>query len=251
MHGSCFEEALHIEGARERLRMTLLGFSEILATTVADRTILVSRSTRTWLPWVREVIPNGVDLTRFRPGVRSANPSILFVGTYLHRKRGRFLADVFESEVLPAVPEAELWMVCTDAPERPGIRVLGRVSDQALAELYGSAWLFCLPSTYEGFGIPYIEAMASGCPVVATPNPGAIEVTRAGSDGVVVEDAELGATLNRLLASAQERDRLGQRGLSAARQFSLAEIALRYEGLYRSTPPRRRRAAPEVAGSRV
>jgi glycosyltransferase involved in cell wall biosynthesis len=249
MHGSCFEEALHIEGAQERLRMVLLGLSEILATCVADRTVLVSRSTRKWLPWVRAVIPNGVDLSRFRPGVRSPNPSILFVGTYLRRKRGGFLADTFESEVLPATPDAELWMVCGDAPPRRGAKVLGRVSDQELAELYGSAWLFCLPSTYEGFGIPYIEAMASGCPVVATPNLGAIEVTRGGVDGLVVADGELGATLNRLLGSAHEREQLAQRGLQASREFSLADIAQRYEQIYRSTRPhRRRRAAARVGG---
>jgi glycosyltransferase involved in cell wall biosynthesis len=135
-------------------------------------------------------------------------------------------------------------MVCGDAPARRGTRVLGRVSDQELADLYGSAWVFCLPSTYEGFGIPYIEAMASGCPVVATPNPGAIEVTSGGTDGLVVPDGELGATLNRLLGSARERERLAQRGLAAARGFSLAEIAHRYEQIYRATAPRRRRASP-------
>ena len=47
--------------------------------------------------------------------------------------------------------------------------MLGQVSDAELVDLYRSSWLFCLPSSYEGFGIPYAEAMANGCPVVATP----------------------------------------------------------------------------------
>jgi glycosyltransferase involved in cell wall biosynthesis len=250
MHGSCFEEALHIERAKARLRMTLLGFSEVLATAVADRTVLVSETTRKWLPWVRQAIPNGADLTRFHPGARSAEPSILFVGTYLRRKRGKFLADLFAADVLPEHPSAELWMVCEDAPARDGVRVLGRVSDDELAELYASAWLFCLPSTYEGFGIPYIEAMASGCPVVATPNPGVIEVTRGGTVGAVVSDDQLGATLRRLLSSATEREHYAQLGLQAAAAFSLAEVAKRYEALYRSTPPRRRLRRSRLAAER-
>lgn len=49
-----------------------------------------------------------------------------------------------------------------------GVRVLGKVSLERLTEFYRRAWLFCLPSSYEGFGVPYIEAMASGTAVVAT-----------------------------------------------------------------------------------
>ena len=65
-------------------------------------------------------------------------------------------------------------MVTQDAPADPGagITVLGRLDDEELAREYRAAWVFCLPSSYEGFGIPYAEAMASGTPVVATPNPG-------------------------------------------------------------------------------
>jgi glycosyltransferase involved in cell wall biosynthesis len=232
LHGSCFSEARWIPGWRERLRMVLLGFSEVLATIVADDTVAVSESTRRWVPWVRLVVPNGVDLTRLRPRDRSPNPSILFVGTYMRRKRGRLLADVFEREVLPTLPTSELWMVCEDAPSRPAVRVLGRVSDDDLAELYGRAWVFCLPSTYEGFGIPYIEAMASGCPVVATRNPGAIEVTRNGALGVIVDDELLGETLVHLLVSGADRRRLAQAALAGLSRYDLNTVAAAYEAIY-------------------
>src|SRR5659263_70500 len=118
LHGSCFEEALRIRGAKERLRMVLLGFSEVLASLVADVTVTVSPDTRRWTPWVRGVIPNGIDTRRFRPrdGVRAAYPTVLFVGTWGGRKRGAELARIFTETVLPAVPEAELLMVTQDAP---------------------------------------------------------------------------------------------------------------------------------------
>ena len=74
LHGSCFEEALTIRGAKEKARMVLLGFTEVLASLVADRTVLISPGTRRWTPWVRTVIPNGVDTAHFAadPGGRQA-----------------------------------------------------------------------------------------------------------------------------------------------------------------------------------
>ena len=101
LHGSCFEEAIHIRGLGEKLRMVLLGFTEVLASLVADRTVLISPQTRRWTPWVRTVIPNGVDAARFAPDGTplSSDPTVLFVGTWRQRKRGADLARIFAEEV--------------------------------------------------------------------------------------------------------------------------------------------------------
>ena len=237
LHGSCFEEALHITGAKEKLRMVALGFSEVLASLVADVTVAVSPQTLRWTPWVKNVIPNGVDTTRFHPGtgVRSEAPSILFVGTWGGRKRGQELARIFREQVLAEVPDAELWMVTQDAPSDPGpgVRVLGRLPDAELAEAYSRAWVFCLPSSYEGFGVPYAEAMASGLPVVATPNVGARYVTRDGRDGILVELDDLARPLIDLLTDGSARERLSRAGLDRSREFALPEVVGQYLSLYR------------------
>jgi phosphatidylinositol alpha-mannosyltransferase len=239
LHGSCFEEALHIKGFVQRLRMFALGWSEVLASVVSDAAVVVSPATRRWTPWVRRVIPNGVDLMLFHPDESrwSATPVVLFVGTWSGRKRGALLADAFVQTVLPRVPDAELWMVTSDDPNayHPAIRGLGRVSDDELADLYRQAWVFCLPSSYEGFGIPYAEAMASGLPVVATPNVGAHFVTDAGRAGVLAEAAALGPLIADLLLDASRREHLRAAGLRRANEFSLASVAERYESLYRET----------------
>jgi phosphatidylinositol alpha-mannosyltransferase len=239
VHGSCLSEAIRIRGARERLRMVALGLSELLGTVVADEAVAVSNNTRNWMPWVKTVIPNGVDLSRFYPGERSKDPSVLFVGTYLQRKRGKLLAEIFERDVLSRLPDAQLWMVADDAPDLRGATVFGRLPDAELAELYRRAWVFCLPSTYEGFGIPYIEAMASGCPIVATPNAGAVEVTEGGRYGVIVNERELGPVLVRLLLSADARADLATTGLGRAKNYSLTDVAAAYESLYKRRPARR------------
>lgn len=232
MHGSCLSEARNIEGAWSKLRMFLLGLTEIAATLVADRTILVSENTRTSFPWVHEVIPNGVDIELFHPGTKEQRPTILFVGTYERRKRGKFLMEVFAKDVAPAVPGAQLWMVCSDAPAAPDVEVLGTLTDDELADRYRRAWVFSLPSTYEGFGVPYIEAMASGTAVVATPNPGATEVLGAGRYGAIADDEDLGPTLVRMLSDPMLRERTAHEGLVRSTRYDWAAVAASYEQVY-------------------
>ncbi|WES63879.1 glycosyltransferase family 4 protein [Microbacter sp. GSS18] len=236
LHGSCFEEALRIRGAKERLRMVMLGFTEVLASIVADTTVLISPQTRRWTPWVKNVIPNGVDLRRFAPGdtPRSETPTVLFVGTWRGRKHGADLARIFAEEVRPRVPDATLRMVTQDAPDDlpEGIVALGRLTDEELADEYRRAWVFCLPSSYEGFGIPYAEAMAAGLPVVATPNVGARYVTDEGQCGVVAELPDIGASLTELLSDGGIRARYAALSEGRAPEFDLEDVAARYERLY-------------------
>ncbi len=235
MHGSCFAEALAIRGVAERLRMVALGMTELVATAVADATVVVSPATRRIMPWVREVVPPGADTTRLArpPGTpRAPQPTILFVGTYARRKRGALLLEAFERQIRPAVPGARLWAVAEDFPDAPGLDRLGRVSDEELIALYHQAWVFCLPSSYEGFGIPYVEALAAGLPVVATPNPGSRFVLDEGRYGELVGEGDLGPALVALLGNEVRRQELEAAGRRRAAELSLAAVTDRYEQLY-------------------
>ena len=241
LHGSCFEEARRIRGLKERARMVLLGFSEVLASLVADTTVVVSPETRRWTPWVKKVIPNGVDTRRFRPGLveRTQHPVVLFVGTWSGRKRGAELARIFAEEVRPQLPSAELWMVTQDAPPDvpEGVRVLGRLTDDELVATYQQAWAFCLPSTYEGFGIPYAEAMAVGTPVISTDNPGARYVTQDGRAGRICSLEQLGSVMVEVLRDERLRAEMERSGLERSAQFSLTSVVDSYEQCY-SVPTR-------------
>ena len=234
-HGSCLAETLRARGLTNRLRMAALAVCETQSTLLAEVRVAVSENTRRYVPRIDRVIPCGVDTETFRPGERkSERPSILFVGVLDSRKRGRMLLETFREQVRPAVPDAELWIVRDPGPVTDdGVRCFGTVDLETLAELYRRAWVFCLPSTYEGFGVPYVEAMASGTPVVASPNPGALEVTRGGRDGVVAPDGELGRTLVELLSDEGRRRELAQKGLERSRDFSWGRICGMYEEVYR------------------
>ncbi len=244
-HGSCFAEAVQATDLRGKLRMSLLGLSEWMACAVADRKVSVSYNNRKYIPFAKEVIWNGVDLTVFKPGpAKSINPSILFVGVLDSRKRGAELLDIFQNEIRSVIPNAELWIAREEKPvDAPGVRGFGRVPLETLAELYQKAWVFCLPSSYEGFGVPYIEAMASGTAVAATPNVGALEVLENGKYGRIADLPELGSTLLTLLQDREQRTIMEQIGLARAQVFSWNNVVSSYLS---TVPPQRRRAAPSI-----
>lgn len=233
-HGSCLAECFHARQPREKARMLGLALCETASTQLCDEAVVVSKNTLRFMPWVKRVIPNGVDLSVFKSGdTKYEAPAILFVGTMRGRKRGEFLLRIFKETIQPKIPEARLWMVCDERVEVPGVEWFGRVSLELLAELYRRAWVFCLPSTYEGFGIPYVEAMASGTAVVASSNAGAREVTEEGKFGMICADAGLGRGLMRVLEDPDLRKLLERRGRKRAEEFGWEAVCSQYERLYR------------------
>ncbi len=229
-HGSCFAEAIVASTLKAKIRMSWLGLTEWVSCLVADRTVAVSQNTLKYIPFCHDVIWNGIDKSIFFPGVtKSVDPSILFVGTLDSRKRGRLLLEAFQNQVQKQCPKAELWLVReTNDPGLPGVKVFGSVTSEKLAELYRSAWVFCLPSSYEGFGVPYIEAMASGTAVVATPNLGALEVTEHGKFGKVVDDIHLGAGICEILLNEEMRNQLVELGLERTNSLNWDALIQQY-----------------------
>ena len=109
---------------------------------------------------------------------------------------------------------------------RRGADVRGYVSKDELVRLYQSAACLVFPSRYEGFGLPVVEAMACGTPVVAAPEPALQEV--AGDAAVFAEDLAEG--VRRALA---ERERLSAAGLERVKEFSWRETARLTADVYR------------------
>jgi glycosyltransferase involved in cell wall biosynthesis len=137
-------------------------------------------------------------------------------------------------DVRRRVPEAELWLAGAGATvSEPGCRSFGRVDDAQLRTLLREAWVMCLPSAYEGFGRPYVEAMAAGTAVVATSNPGAREVLGDGRFGRICDEASLPTVLTELLSDAAQREELAQAGLREARRYDWDAVAAAYEVVYR------------------
>ncbi len=231
-YGSAKDEAQSATSWKRRIYQTLMVALESIGGRVADKSIGISKSTQDRIAIISDIIPCGVDPQEFRPGPKSEKPTILFVGTTGGRKRGTLLASIFLREILPVLPDAQFWSVAEKPLEGESIVNFGKVSLETLTDLYRQAWVFCLPSTYEGFGVPYIEAMASGTSVVAAPNPGAREVLQEGKYGVLANDEQLGAQILALLNDAGRRSEYERLGLDRATEYSWHTVASQYEQVY-------------------
>jgi phosphatidyl-myo-inositol alpha-mannosyltransferase len=233
-YGAARAEARYSASLRHRLYHLSMVPLERISERRATAVVAISRTTQEYLTRRAVIIPCGYDPTVFFPaGIKSPHPSVLFVGDLGTRKRGSLLLAAFADVVRAAVPTAELWMVTTAPSVAPGIRWFGRVPTAALAQLYRQAWVFCLPSRYEGFGVPYLEAMACGTPAVATANGGAEEVLDGGHSGLIVQDNDLGDALVRLLTSEETRSTLATLSMERAKEYDIARVARSYEALYR------------------
>jgi glycosyltransferase involved in cell wall biosynthesis len=218
----------------------------------ADRVLADSESTRKDLiahfgtaPEKVQVLYSGVD-ARFRPekepgegerlgdkyGIES--PYVLSVGTLQPRKNYARLIKAFANLPLAdlqlAIAGGRGWLyedILAEAQKHGDrVRVLGFVDDADLPALIRGAALFAFPSLYEGFGLPVLEAMACGAPVICSDASSLPEV--AGGAALMVDPFDVDAlaqAMARALEDADLRQKMVAKGLAQAGQFTWERAA--------------------------
>jgi glycosyltransferase involved in cell wall biosynthesis len=228
----------------------------------AARVITISENTKDdllhWLKLPEEnvrVIPlaisphihrvSGTSLDVFRLKIDIDRPYILAVGTLEPRKNLETLLRAF-AKIKDDVPHQlvlvgpEGWLTgglkatLGELALGDRVRLTGFVSDEELGGWYSAADLFAFPSWYEGFGLPSIEAMHCGAPILTSNTSSFPQVV--GDAGVMIppDDVNLWAeTIQQLLRDEGRRKELRQRGFVRARDFSWIKTALATYDVYR------------------
>jgi len=228
----------------------------------ADAIITVSQSTKSDLLQLASIppekilaVPLGVD-PRFRPvgnqnqlfslrqKYRLPRPFVLFVGMIEPRKNLQLLIDSYLSGhffdrfdlVLAGSlgwDYSQLLQKIDASGKRKHIRLPGYVEDADLPALYAAAEVFVYPSIYEGFGLPVLESMACGTPVITSSVSSLPEV--AGDAALLVDPrdaAALTSALQKLLADKSLRDEFALRGLDRAASFTWDQTAQKTLSVY-------------------
>jgi glycosyltransferase involved in cell wall biosynthesis len=177
------------------------------------------------------VVPLGVDRQVFCPRdpaearahLGTTRPYLLFVGANDARKNLPALLDAYAALNSPGV---DLVVVGSDGPRQQGVRWLGQVRESDLPWLYAGAMAFVFPSLYEGFGLPILEAMASGTPVITSRVSAIPEV--AGEAALYFDDHKetgLRRSIERVISDPQLRARLRAQGIQRAERYSWTRTA--------------------------
>ncbi len=173
-------------------------------------------------------------------------PFLFSVGTLEPRKNHSGLIRAFhevqqrnKSSLMLAIAGGKGWMyeetqnVVRELKLEDRVRFLGRISERELITLYSLAEMFAFPSFFEGFGIPPLEAMACGAPVITSNTSSLPEV--AGDAALLVDPHDIHAiadAIQRLAENAQLREDLRQKGYRQAQRYTWSGAAARMLAVY-------------------
>jgi phosphatidylinositol alpha-mannosyltransferase len=235
-----------------------------------DARIAVSRtaeaSATLYYPGKYHVIPNGVDVQRFHPGVLPFEEwrdpervNLLFVGRLDPRKGLHYLLEAMP-EIVERTRRRVRLLVIGDSYLRPRleamvaaslrdhIRFLGHVPSADLPRWYATGDIFISPaSSHESFGIVLLEAMAAGRPVVASDIPGYRSVVEPDEHAVLVPPGDVPAlarAVSGLVEDPERRLALAARGRARALEFAWPKVTEQIEAVFAEVLGRRGAGAP-------
>jgi glycosyltransferase involved in cell wall biosynthesis len=180
------------------------------------------------------------DVFRLRAGINFKY--LLFVGNLNSRKNGLRLIESFNI-ITDQLPHLKLLIIGSPGELEPKMRLLvnqlnlvskvlflGRVDDDTLISYYQNAEVFCYPSKHEGFGLPILEAMAAGTPVLTSNSSSMREIS--GNAAVLVDPLSIISIADGIINALRNRDNLIKRGLEHVTDFTWENSAKKLFNLY-------------------
>jgi glycosyltransferase involved in cell wall biosynthesis len=246
-----WHEVWHMKNFKIYPTMAIPGFIlEAFTPWLSNFNVAVSETTRRRLidllhvqPEKIKVIPNGVDLEKFRAiSVERKYGRILYVGRLEKHKRVDTLIRSYK-QLKNGYNDLELIIVGT-GPEEERIRKLARNAEdviiyapmqyEELVALMKSSWIFILPSVREGQGIVLLEAMAAGTPPIAVkvPGSGVVDVIHDGYNGLLVSPDGIKEGIKKLLMERDLYEEIKKNGLKFVEGYDWDITAKRTEAVY-------------------
>ena len=235
-YGTAFAEARSATSIKRKVSQSMVYGLELVECARSKVRTTIGTDAQRYLPGINRVIPCGIDPEIFYPGEeRFEQPTVLFVAGRLGgRKRGWLALQAFDV-VREKVADARMIIVSRDSVRLPGVECRAAISSEEMGNLFRKSWVLCSTSSYEGFGLPYAEALASGLPVVTTQNPGADEILSTGSgsgSGSIVEENQLGEALVAALVRGGKLSSDSQVRASEGGKYRIDRIADEFDKLY-------------------
>jgi len=195
-----------------------------------------------------QTVYNGVDLHRFKSALQSrfriGNPQLLFVGNLHPHKNVQEV--VFATKLLSRIlPQVKLSIVgkgsdyhtirktAIDLGISDSIRFWGRVGDDELPYHYSSCDVYVSPSKWEYFGMPLLESMACGKPIVASSIPAHLELLRGSHAGLSYESGNAYDLASQVLKAVRHPEAFEEAGIAYAQHYDWPLVADRVIDLYR------------------
>ena len=181
---------------------------------------------------VRSVQASQNDIDHVRKKYSLPSQYLLFVGTLEPRKNLARLVGALRgrSDLPPLVIAGANGWGDIEIPHSANVQFIGYVEDQYLGALYAGASVMCYPSLWEGFGLPILEAMAQGTPVVTSIGTSTQEV--ASGAAVLVDPLSEESISNGIDEALRDADMLGQRGRERAAQATWDKTAMATARIY-------------------
>ena len=171
-------------------------------------------------------------------------PYFLYLGELRPHKNVERVIQAFMQFKAKAAPDSNIRLIVAGKPHksfvmpadarRDDIIFTGYVKDDDAYTLYSNALAFCLPSLYEGFGLPILEAMKCGCPVITSGCSSTAEV--AGSAGVLVDPlnvTQIADAMKRIYTDESFRKELVEKGYAREKEFSWGAAAEKTLEIYK------------------
>lgn len=230
-HGCSINEAKFADNLKSKIIFALYHPLELWAEKLATTSVGIGDDTIKLLG-VKQIIPNGYAQDLYYPSQKSSKPTAIVVGTLEGRKKAKEAIKMLLS-LKEEMSDLVIHAVIDKPYDHPSVQNWIGISREQLAKLVRESWIGVSTTLYEGFGIYYLEWMASGTIPISFNNIGTKSLIFKNKAGFLSNNiSQLRESALLILQDSSVRERYSQNAILASKQLTWNNIAEQYQQLY-------------------